>query len=228
MMKKQLSASIMCADFQHLQRQLRELEQAGIDAIHCDIMDGRFVPNITLGFDLVNSLKDATSLPLDVHMMVERPERFFDCLRLGPEDVLTIHAEATLHLERALTGIRGLGTRAGLALNPQTSLQGLLDIADLADQITVMTVSPGFAGQKLFSGAAKKVAATRRLLEENGLEHIVLQVDGNIDLPNARMLSECGANSFVVGTSGLFMRNKSFEEAAAALRQAIDIGEGEA
>lgn len=227
-MKKQLSASIMCADFQHLQRQLQGLELAGIDAIHCDIMDGRFVPNITLGFDLINGLKESTSLPLDVHMMVEQPERFFDCLRLGPEDVLTIHAESTLHLERALTAIRHRGIRAGLALNPQTSLQSLLDIAYLADQITVMTVSPGFAGQKLFAGAGRKVSDTHRILKENGLGEVILQVDGNINLPNARMLSECGADSFVVGTSGLFMGNKSFEEAAAALRQAIDIGEGEA
>lgn len=227
-MKKQLSASIMCADFQHLQRQLQGLELAGIDAIHCDIMDGRFVPNITLGFDLINGLKESTSLPLDVHMMVEQPERFFDCLRLGPEDVLTIHAESTLHLERALTAIRHRGIRAGLALNPQTSLQSLLDIAYLADQVTVMTVSPGFAGQKLFAGAGRKVSDTHRILKENGLGEVILQVDGNINLPNARMLSECGADSFVVGTSGLFMGNKSFEEAAAALRQAIDIGEGEA
>lgn len=226
-MKKMLSASIMCADFGHLQQELQELEQAGIDYIHCDIMDGMFVPNITLGFDLINNLKKATSLPLDVHMMVQQPERFFDNLQLGAEDVLTIHAEATQHLERALTMIRSRGIRAGIALNPQTSIQSILDVACLADLVTVMTVSPGFAGQKLFVGSEKKVRNTRQILEENGLGHIAIQVDGNINLPNARKLSACGADVFVLGSSGLFLPDTSLKEAAAAMQQAIYLEEGE-
>ena len=226
-MKKIISASIMCADFRYLRQELQKLEQAGIDYIHCDVMDGMFVPNITLGFDLINSLKETTSLPLDVHMMVKRPERFFDCLKLGPEDVLTIHAEATDHLERALTTIHSRGVKAGIALNPQTSIQSVLDVVCLADWITVMTVSPGFSGQKLFVGAADKVKKTRKILDENGLCDVVISVDGNINLPNARKLSECGADVFVAGTSGLFLKDKGVDEAAAELRKAICPKEGE-
>ena len=220
-MKKLLSASLMCADLTNLGDSLTELKAAGIDYLHLDIMDGSFVPNITLGFDLVNAIKAKTDIPLDVHMMVNEPGRFIDRMNLDENDILCVHYESDIHIHRTLSQIKDKGIKAGLALNPQTPLECMEYLTDYMDMALIMTVSPGFAGQKLFAGAERKTAAARKMLDELGRSDMPVEVDGNISLENGRKLSRCGAEIFVLGTSSLFIKGKSLTEAAAEVRAVL-------
>ncbi len=218
-MKKILSASLMCADLTNLMASIKELEKANIDYLHIDIMDGSFVPNITLGFDLVNAIKKATYIPLDVHMMVNEPSKFIDRMNLSENDILCIHYESEIHIHRTLEMIKNKGCKAGLAINPQTPVENVKHLTDYFDMLLVMTVSPGFAGQKMFTGAEKKVTEARSLLKEWNCSDTLIEVDGNINLPNGRKLSECGADIFVLGTSALFLKDKAITEAAEDFRE---------
>lgn len=217
-MKKMLSASLMCADLTNLLPSIKELEKAGIDYLHIDIMDGSFVPNITLGFDLVNAVKKVTDIPLDVHMMVNEPSKFIDRMNLSENDILCVHYESEIHIHRTLEMIKNKGCKAGLALNPQTPVENIKHLADYIDMLLVMTVSPGFAGQKMFIGAEKKVNEARKSLEEWDCAETLIEVDGNISLENGKKLSECGADIFVLGTSALFLKDKAIIEAAEDFR----------
>lgn len=220
-MKKLLSASLMCADLMNLRRSIGELENAGIDYLHIDIMDGHFVPNITLSFDLVNAVKEVTDMPLDVHMMVSEPSRFIDRMKLDSNDFLCVHYESDIHIHRTLAQIRDKGWKTGLALNPQTPVSSFQHLTDYIDMALIMTVSPGFAGQKIFAGAERKTAQTRELLNDWGCGHIPVEVDGNISPENGRKLSGCGADIFVLGTSSLFVKDKTISEAAADFRSIL-------
>lgn len=220
-MKKFLSASLMCADLTRLHDSVKELETAGIDYLHLDIMDGSFVPNITLGFDLVNAIKSITDIPLDVHMMVNEPSRFIDRMNLDKNDYLCVHYESDVHIHRTLAQIKDKGIKAGLALNPQTPVESLRYLTDYIDMALIMTVSPGFAGQKLFAGAERKTKDARELLNSLGCVNIPVEVDGNISLENGRKLSRCGADIFVLGTSSLFVKDKSILQAAADFRAVL-------
>lgn len=220
-MNKMLSASLMCADLLDLKNSVARLEKAGIDYLHIDIMDGSFVPNITLGFDLVNALKKVTDIPLDVHMMVNEPGRFIDFMQLDEKDILCVHYESDKHIHRVLEKIRQSGCKSGLALNPQTSPESVKYLTEYIDMVLVMTVSPGFAGQKMFLGAERKTSEMRRLLDEWGYENVPIEADGNMSLENGRKLSRCGADIFVLGTSSLFVKDKSLEQAAADFRAVI-------
>ncbi len=220
-MSKLLSASVMCADLLNLQNSVKELENAGIDYLHLDVMDGSFVPNITLGFDLINAIKSITDIPLDVHMMVNEPSRFIDRMNLDEKDFLCVHFESDIHIQRTLDQIRNKGCKTGLALNPQTPLNSLENLTDYIDMALIMTVSPGFAGQKLFSGAGQKVTKARELLNEWGCSNIPIEVDGNISLGNGKMLSRCGADIFVLGTSSLFIKGKDMSQSAAEFRAVL-------
>lgn len=218
-MKKYLSASIMCADLLNMEKSVRELEEAGIDYLHVDIMDGAFVPNITLGFDLINALKKITDIPLDVHLMVNEPSKLFDLMRLSENDILCIHNEAELHTARALEKIKSKGVKAGLAINPATPVEAFRYTADLIDMALVMTVNPGFAGQKIVPFAERKVRDTRELLDSLGHREILIEVDGNISPENGVKMSKAGADIFVLGTSALFVKDRSMKDAADALRE---------
>ncbi len=220
-MNKYLSASLMCADLTNLKQSVTELEKAGIDYLHLDIMDGSFVPNITLGFDLVNAIKKITDIPLDVHMMVNQPSRFIPMMNLDGNDILCVHYESDIHIHRTLAQIKDNGIKAGLAINPQTPLESFEYLTDYIDMALVMTVSPGFAGQKLFAGAERKVTNTRKLLDELGCKDVPIEVDGNISLENGRKLSRCGAEIFVLGTSSLFLKDKSISVAADDFRAVL-------
>ena len=220
-MKKLLSASLMCADLTQLKNSVCELEKAGIDLLHLDIMDGSFVPNITLGFDLVNAVKSITDIPLDVHMMVNQPSRFIDMMKLDENDYLCVHYESDIHIHRTLEQIRSRGIKTGLALNPQTPLESMEYLTDYMDMALIMTVSPGFAGQKLFAGAERKTKHARELLDSLGCSHIPIEVDGNISPENGRKLSACGADIFVLGTSSLFINGKDMKQAADEFRAAL-------
>lgn len=217
-MKKMLSASLMCADLMNLKNSVEELKSAGIDYLHLDIMDGSFVPNITLGFDLVNAVKDITDIPLDVHMMVNEPSRFINSMKLDKNDILCIHYEADIHAQRTLSQIKEKGIKSGIAINPQTPPENLRYLTDYIDMALVMTVSPGFAGQKLFAGAEMKTRRARDLLNEWGYADIPIEVDGNISPENGRKLSRSGADIFVLGTSSLFIRGKDMKESAEGFR----------
>lgn len=220
-MKKMLSASIMCADLTKLGESIDELKAAGIDYLHVDIMDGSFVPNITLGFDLVNAIKKITDMPLDIHMMVNDPSRFIDMMNLDENDILCVHYEADIHVQRTLAKIKEKGCKAGIAINPQTPPESLEFLTDYIDMALVMTVSPGFAGQKIFAGAQKKTERMRELLDKWGCSDIPIEVDGNISFENGRKLSACGAEIFVLGTSSLFIKDKDMKQSAADFRAVL-------
>ena len=220
-MTKLLSASLMCADLTKLQDSVDELKNAGIDYLHIDIMDGCFVPNITLGFDFVNAVKAITDIPLDVHMMVNEPSRFIDRINLDKNDILCVHYESDIHVQRTLAQIRDKGIKTGLAINPQTPPDCLQYLTDYLDMALVMTVSPGFAGQKLFAGAELKTKHTRELLDKWGCSHVPIEVDGNISPENGKKLCRCGADIFVLGTSSLFIKGKDMKESAAQFRAGL-------
>ncbi len=209
-----LSASLMCADLTNLVDSIKELEKAEIDYLHIDIMDGSFVPNITLGFDLVNSIKKVTDIPLDIHMMVNEPSKFIDRMNLNEKDILCVHYESEIHIHRVLEMIKNKGCKVGLAINPSTPVENIKHLTDYINMLLVMTVSPGFAGQKMFMGAEKKVQEAKALLKEWNCLDTLIEVDGNINLPNGRKMSESGADIFVLGTSALFLKDKSITQAA--------------
>ncbi len=220
-MKKCLSASLMCADLTNISPALKALEDAGIEYLHIDIMDGAFVPNITLGFDFVNAVKKATSIPLDVHMMVNKPIRFLERMDLDENDIVSVHYEADDNIEETLKAIRKMGVKSALAINPTTPVEKVKDILKFADMLLVMTVTPGFAGQKMFKEAPEKVEEARKVLNESGLSHIPIEVDGNISPVNAGLLCPRGADIFVLGTSALFLKDKSLTDAARDFREVL-------
>ena len=222
-MEKLLSASLMCADLMNLQNGVNELKNAGIDYLHIDIMDGSFVPNITLGFDLINAIKSVTDKPLDIHMMVNEPSKFFDMMNLDENDIICVHYESDIHIHRVLSQIHAKGCKAGLALNPQTPLESMKYLTEYIDMALIMTVSPGFAGQKMFAGAERKVADARKFLDDSGFSHIPIEVDGNISIENGRKLSICGADIFVLGTSSLFIKDKDMTQSAKEVRSALNV-----
>lgn len=213
-MKKLLSASVMCADLMNFSKSVDQLKEAGIDYLHVDIMDGSFVPNMTFGFDFVNAIKEITDIPLDVHMMVNDPARFIDRMKLDENDILCVHYESDIHIHRALAQIKDKGVKSGIAINPQTRPESLEYLIDNTDMVLVMTVNPGFAGQKIIGSAEKKTRHTRKLLDDWGYSNVPIEVDGNINPVNAEKLSKSGAEIFVLGTSGLFLKDKSIKQAA--------------
>ena len=213
-MKKYLSASLMCADLTNLINSIKDLEKANIDYLHIDIMDGSFVPNITLGFDLINAIKKVTDIPLDIHMMVNEPSKFIDRMNLSEKDILCVHYESETHIHRVLEMIKNKGCRSGLAINPSTPVESIKHLTEYVDMLLVMTVSPGFAGQKMFLGAERKVEEAKILLKEWNREDMLIEVDGNVSLENGRKLFRSGADIFVLGTSALFLKDKSITQAA--------------
>lgn len=217
-MAKLLSASLMCADLTDIKNAVKDLEKASIDYIHLDIMDGAFVPNITLGFDLVNAVKSITDIPLDVHMMVNEPAKFIDRMNLDSNDILCVHYESDIHIHRTLEAIKNKGIKAGLALNPHTPVQCMENVLEYMDMALIMTVSPGFAGQKMFLGAERKTTQAKEFLTKMGYGDMLIEVDGNISLENGKKLYKCGADIFVLGTSALYLKDKELTVAAEDFR----------
>ena len=221
-MNKKISPSIMCAPFFELDKCVKEFENNGIELIHVDIMDGDFVPNYTLGTDFVKALKNQTKIPLDIHLMINNPESKLDWFEFGNEDYVAVHYESTPHLHKALAAIKAKGAKAMVAINPATPINVLESVLDDIDAVLVMTVNPGFAGQKLVASTLKKVKALREYLNENGYEDIEIEVDGNVSFENAKLMNEAGANIFVVGTSSVFQKDASLSENIAKFRTIIE------
>ncbi len=196
----QLSPSILAADFARLGEQLQSLETAGADSVHIDVMDGCFVPRISFGMPVIESIRKVTALPFDVHLMVEDPIRFIGDFRACGADMLTVHCEACRHLHTAVLEIKKYGMKAGVALNPATPAEMLRYILPELDYVLVMTVNPGFGGQKFLPSMMDKIRDVRRLMRELGVRADI-QVDGGITADNVREVMDAGANRIVAGTS---------------------------
>ena len=196
----EIAPSILASNFSRLGDEIRLVEEGGADVIHVDVMDGHFVPNISIGIPVVEALRKATRLPLDVHLMIENPEEYIEeFVRAGADRVL-IHQEATVHLDRALTMIRELGAQAGAVINPATPVPMLADVLGKVDTVLVMSVNPGFGGQKFIPDAIEKIRQLNQWRERyNG--DFRIEVDGGVDLENAAELVITGANTLVAGTS---------------------------
>lgn len=195
-----IAPSILSADFSRLAEEIAMCEAGGADLIHIDVMDGRFVPNLTFGAKVIASVREVTELPLDVHMMVVQPENYFDAFADAGAAGMTIHAEAAPHLQRQLARIRELGCKAGVAVNPATPLTAVAEVLDYLDLLLVMTVNPGFGGQEFIPGSLDKVKRARAMLDKAGTS-AALEVDGGVDRGTIRGLWEAGADTFVSGNA---------------------------
>ena len=202
--KAQLSPSMMCADIFNLAETIRLFEKHKIPYLHIDVMDGAFVPNLMLGTAEVKQLRAFSSLPLDIHLMIEEPGNKLSWFEPKPGDYVSVHVEATRHLQRTLAEIRRLGAKPMAALNPATPLSALEEIFPDVDAILVMTVNPGYAGQKLVPQTLEKIRRLRTMLDDRGFSNVEIEVDGNVTPENAIKMRKAGADLFVAGTSILF------------------------
>ena len=199
-----LSPSMMCADLFRLAETIRVFEAHNIPYLHIDVMDGSFVPNIMIGTEFIKQLRRFTSIPMDIHLMIERPDEKLDWFEPRGGDFVSIHAETTRHLQRVLSKIRTLGAKPMVAVNPATPLSMIEDVLCDVDAVLVMTVNPGYSGQKLIPQTLDKIRRLRVLLDNNGLGNVEIEVDGNVSADNVVKMREAGANIFVAGTSLLF------------------------
>lgn len=195
-----IAPSILSCDFARLGEEIRAVEAGGADWIHVDVMDGHFVPNLTIGPVVTAGARRATDLPLDVHLMIEDPDRYLEAFVDAGADVLTVHVEACRHLHRTVERIRQLGARAGVALNPATPLGAVEEIVGDLDLLLIMSVNPGFGGQKFIQGSLDKLARARRMLDEAG-SPAELEVDGGVVAGNAAELARAGATVLVAGSA---------------------------
>lgn len=193
-----IAPSILSADFGRLKEEVAALDKAGADLIHCDVMDGKFVPNLTFGAAIIKSVRANTKLPLDVHLMVTNPDKMLEVFAKAGADVLTVHAEACPHLDRTLSKIKELGCKAGVSLNPATSEDVLRYVLDKIDVILIMTVNPGFGGQSFIASQLDKIAKVRELI---GSRNIKIEVDGGINPLTAAECVAAGADILVAGTT---------------------------
>lgn len=196
-----IAPSILSADFSRLGEEIRDAEQGGADWIHVDVMDGHFVPNITIGPLVVQAIRPITKLTLDVHLMIEEPDRYIPAFAKAGADYITVHAEACTHLHRTLAFIKEQGVKAGVVLNPATPLSVLDYVLEDLDLVLLMTVNPGFGGQKYIPAVTAKIAALRSKLDAAGLQHVPIEVDGGVNEQTARTVAEAGANILVAGNA---------------------------
>ncbi len=219
MTKIRIGASILSADFARLGEHVQEAESAGVDFIHIDVMDGRFVPNITMGPLIVDAVRRSSSLMRDVHLMIVEPERYVEAFANAGADRITVHHEASPHLHRTLSLIREVGCKAGVAINPHTPASVLEEVIDLLDVVLVMTVNPGFGGQELITATLPKLARVRTLLDTLPRD-VDLLVDGGINLHTAHTAAQHGAKGLIVG-SAIFSNKFTVRAGVDALRHAL-------
>ncbi len=197
---KKIAPSILSANFARLEEEIRMAEGGGADLLHIDVMDGHFVPNITIGSPVVESIAKITTLPLDVHLMISEPMRYLDDFIRAGSKMITVHAEASFHLHRMIQQMKKRGVMTGIALNPSTSLTCLDYLLEFVDFIVIMTVNPGFGGQTFIEEMLPKISALKKLIEEKNLD-ILIEVDGGIKVENISRVSRAGADIFVAGSA---------------------------
>ncbi|MCF8240235.1 MAG: ribulose-phosphate 3-epimerase [Melioribacteraceae bacterium] len=215
---KLLAPSILAADFSNLRQQIRYTELGGADWIHCDIMDGKFVPNISFGPSIVSAVKRITDLTIDVHLMIENPDSYIEDFINAGADIITVHQEEVVHLDRTLNLIKSLGAKAAVAVNPATPLNSLDEILDDVDMILLMSVNPGFGGQNFIGKSIKKIEQLSKIKKENN-NRFLIQVDGGIDKQNISQVSNAGCDVFVAGSA--IFKNENITAASVELKKLI-------
>lgn len=207
-MKPRLSVSMMCANLMNLCRDIRTLEECGADYLHMDIMDAAFVPNLTFGPDFVSAMHSVTSLPLDIHLLMEHPSVIVRTLDIRSDDIVSIHCECGDDIAELADFVRGKGARFGLALNPDTSVEAVEEYLPTVDVVLLMLIVPGFAGRRMVDGIMDKVAAMRHYIDIHGFSNIEIEVDGSVSCERAKYMRTLGASLFVGGTAGIFKEGK--------------------
>ncbi|MBU1096097.1 MAG: ribulose-phosphate 3-epimerase [Ignavibacteriae bacterium HGW-Ignavibacteriae-2] len=197
---KLLAPSILSADFSHLSQQIRLTEMGGADIIHCDIMDGSFVPNISFGPIVVEAVKRVTKLPLDVHLMIKNPEKFIEPFAKAGANYISVHQEEVTHLNRTIMMIKDFDVKAGVVLNPSTPVSTLTEILEFVDYVLIMSVNPGFGGQKFIASTLNKIRQLNHIRSEKKLD-FKIEIDGGVDKSNIQIISEAGCDIFVAGSS---------------------------
>lgn len=200
-MKIYVAPSILSADFAELGNEIRKIEAAGADLVHVDVMDGHFVPNISLGIPVVKCARKATKLPFDVHLMIETPDRYIDAFAEAGADIITVHQEACVHLHRTIQMIKKRNLKAAAALNPATPVSTLESILPDLDMVLLMSVNPGFGGQSYIPATTRKIAALRRMADELGMPDLDIEVDGGVDPVTCKEVRAAGANVLVAGSA---------------------------
>ena len=215
---KLIAPSILSADFSRLGEEVKAVESAGADWIHVDVMDGHFVPNITIGPLVVEAARRVTTLPLDVHLMIEDPDKYIEAFAKAGSTYLTVHPEACRHLHRTIQAIKDLGVKAGVSLNPSTPLSAAEWILEDVDLVLVMSVNPGFGGQKFIPQAVQKIEALKSMIRSKNL-NVLIQVDGGVNKETIRSVSEAGADAFVAGSA--IFGSSDYAQTIAELRSLI-------
>lgn len=212
---REIAPSLLSANFYNLQDDLERLKKSGIRYLHLDVMDGNFVPNISFGLPIIKSVRKNTDFILDCHLMIEKPERYLEDFKNAGADILTVHQEATIHLQRTLAEIRRLGMKAGVSLNPSTSEETLKYIMDDLDLILIMSVNPGFGGQSYIESVNEKIKRVRKMIDESERD-IILEVDGGVNKDNIKELEDLGVDLFVAGSAAF--KNSEIEKNIGGLR----------
>lgn len=212
---REIAPSLLSANFYNLQDDLERLKKSGIRYLHLDVMDGNFVPNISFGLPIIKSVRKNTDFILDCHLMIEKPERYLEDFKNAGADILTVHQEATIHLQRTLAEIRRLGMKAGVSLNPSTSEETLKYIMDDLDLILIMSVNPGFGGQSYIESVSEKIKRVRKMIDESERD-IILEVDGGVNKDNIKELENLGVDLFVAGSAAF--KNSEIEKNIGGLR----------
>ena len=220
-MKVKISPSMMCADVFSLRETVHILEAENIEFLHMDVMDGQFVPNYMLGTDYIKNMRKISSIPLDIHLMIEKPEEKLAWFDLQEGDYVSVHAESTKHLQRVLSRIKEYGANPLVAINPATPISAIEEVLDDVVGVLVMTVNPGFAGQALVPNTLDKIHRVRMLLDANNFHNKIVEVDGNVSIPNALLMREAGADTFVTGTSCMFKKDISLTDSIRHFREVV-------
>lgn len=201
MKAKKIAPSLLSADFSNVEKGIKMVEQAGAALLHLDVMDGHFVPNITFGPFIVKAIDKVATIPLDVHLMIENPGDYVDDFIDAGADYVTVHAEATPHLHRVIQKIKARGAKAGVSLNPHTPISVLENILHEIDLVLIMSVNPGFGGQKFISHSILKLKKLKEMLKDNNAEHIEVEIDGGVSVENIKYISDAGCDIFVAGSA---------------------------
>lgn len=212
---REISPSLLSANFYNLKDDLDRLKKEGIRYLHLDVMDGNFVPNISFGLPIIKAVRKNTDFILDCHLMIEKPERYLEDFKNAGADILTVHQEATIHLQRTLSEIRKLGMKAGVSLNPSTDEESLKYVMDDLDLILIMSVNPGFGGQSYIEAMNDKIKRVRKMIDESGRD-IILEVDGGVNKDNIKDLEDLGVDLFVAGSAAF--KNSEIEKNLGDLR----------